>query len=52
MGVYHPLAPHLINAVELWVRRESAGQQAARELHAVRVIASQMLNCPVAKEAV
>jgi hypothetical protein len=43
MGVYHPLAPHLIEAVELWIRRESAGEDATGELQEVRSIASEMI---------
>lgn len=42
MGANHPLAPHLIMAVELWIRRESAGEDAAGELEEVRSIAIQM----------
>jgi hypothetical protein len=44
MGVYHPLAPHLIKAVEVWIRRESAGEEAAGELQEVRSIASEMIR--------
>ncbi len=44
MAVNHPLAAHLINAVELWIRRESAGEDAAEEFDEVRSIAIQMLH--------
>ena len=44
MGVNHPLAPHLIMAVERWVRRESAGEDAAGELEEIRSIAREMLR--------
>ena len=44
MDVNHPLAARLIKAVELWIRRESAGVDAAGELAEVRLIARQMIQ--------
>jgi len=44
VGVNHPLAPHLIMAVELWIRRESAGEDAAGLLEEIRSIASEMIR--------
>jgi ATP-dependent protease Clp ATPase subunit len=41
--VNHPLASDLFSALELWIKRESLGEDAAEELADVRVIASQML---------
>jgi ClpX C4-type zinc finger len=44
----HPLLQHqqasdLFNALELWIKRESLGADAAEELGEVRLIASQMM---------
>jgi hypothetical protein len=44
MDVNHPLAARLIKAVEFWIRRESAGKDAAGELEEIRSIASQMIR--------
>ncbi len=44
MDVNHPLAPHLIMAVELWIRNESAGEDAAGLLEEIRSIAREMLR--------
>jgi ATP-dependent protease Clp ATPase subunit len=40
----HSLASDLFSAVELWIKRESLGEDAAEELANVRSIASQMLG--------
>ena len=42
--VGHPLASDLFSALELWIKRESLGEDAAEELAAVRAIASEMLG--------
>ena len=39
----HSMASELLSAIELWIKRESLGEDAAEELGAVRAIASQML---------
>jgi hypothetical protein len=44
MDVNHPLASHLIKAVELWIKRESSGEDPAEELAELRLIAGQMLR--------
>jgi len=44
MDVNDPLASRLIKAVESWIKRESAGEDAARELEEVRSIASEMIR--------
>jgi ATP-dependent protease Clp ATPase subunit len=40
----HPLASDLFSALELWIKRESLGENAAEELGTVREIASEMLR--------
>ncbi len=42
----HPQASNLFAALELWIKRESLGDDAAQELAAVRAIASEMLSEP------
>jgi hypothetical protein len=44
IGVNHPLAARLINAVESWIRRESAGEDVAGELEEIRSIGSRMIE--------
>lgn len=39
----HPQASDLFSALELWIKRESLGEDAAEELAEVRKITSQML---------
>jgi hypothetical protein len=39
----HPLASDLFGALELWIKRESLGEDAAEELGTVRALASEML---------
>lgn len=41
---YHPLTPKLLSSVERWIRQESLGTDAAKELADVRVIATAMLR--------
>ena len=43
MSVNHPLASRLIAAVEAWIKRESAGEDAAGEFEEVRSLAMQMI---------
>jgi len=40
----HPQASDLLLALELWIKRESLGEDGAEELADVRLIASQMLT--------
>jgi len=40
----HPQASDLFTALELWIKRESLGEDAAEELADVRSIASEMLH--------
>jgi ATP-dependent protease Clp ATPase subunit len=40
----HPQASDLLEALELWIKLESLGEDAAEELAVVRVIAGQMLR--------
>lgn len=39
----HPLASDLLNSLELWIKRESLGEDAAEELAEVRFIAGKMM---------
>jgi hypothetical protein len=41
--VDHPLASDLFSALELWIKSESLGEDAAEELADVRAIVSEML---------
>lgn len=41
---YHPLTPQLLSSVERWIRQESLGTDAAKELAEVRAIATAMLR--------
>jgi ATP-dependent Clp protease ATP-binding subunit ClpX len=41
---YHPLTPQLLSSVERWIRQESSGTDAAKELAEVRAIATAMLR--------
>lgn len=40
----HPQASELFSALELWIKRESLGEDGAEELADVRLIAGQMLQ--------
>ena len=40
----HPQASDLFEALELWIKHESLGEDAAEELAVVRAIASEMLR--------
>ena len=40
----HPLTPQLLAAVEVWIRRESLGNDAAEELAEVRAAARRVLG--------
>lgn len=40
----HPQVSDLLMALELWIKRESLGEDGAEELADVRLIASQMLS--------
>jgi ATP-dependent Clp protease ATP-binding subunit ClpX len=41
---HHPLTPQLLSSVERWIRQESLGADAAKELAEVRAIATAMLR--------
>jgi ATP-dependent protease Clp ATPase subunit len=40
----HPLASRLLRALELWIKRESLGEDAAEELAEVRSVASRIFR--------
>jgi hypothetical protein len=40
----HPQASDLFEALELWIKHESLGEDAAEELAIMRAIASEMLR--------
>jgi hypothetical protein len=40
----HPLASELFGALELWIKRESLGEDGAEELGTVRTMASEMFR--------
>ena len=40
----HPLASDLFGALELWIKRESLGEDGAEELGTVRALASEMFR--------
>jgi len=39
----HPLAPQLLSSIEVWIRQESSGKDAAEELAEVRTLAFRMM---------
>ena len=45
--LHHPLASKFFSAVELWMNRESKGEDSSKELSEVRHVAALMLNMKI-----